>query len=140
MAVHLTYWGNMQRIETQRRKAYILRLAIIQLLVTLMAMLLAYSSTQLAGVPSVLKGALVALLPHAFFVYRMGFLHTNVSQRSAMLLRAEAGKFGLTVALFTAVFVAVPPSNPAFFFSAYVAIVLTHWLAPLLMLRHRATN
>ena len=104
MAFHLTYWGNMQRIEAQRRKAYILRLAIIQLLVTLMAMLLAYSSTQLAGVTSVLKGALVALLPHAFFVYRMGFLHTNV------------------------------------FFSAYVAIVLTHWLAPLLMLRHRATN
>ena len=130
----------MQRIETQRRRAYIVRLAIIQLLMTLMGMLLVYPSAQIAGMTSVLKGALVALLPHVFFVYRMGFFRTTTSQPSAMLLRAEAGKFGLTVALFTAVFVTVPPSNPAFFFSAYVAIVLTHWLAPLLMLRRRATD
>jgi ATP synthase protein I len=49
------------------------------------------------------------------------------------LFRAEAGKFGLTVALFVAVFVAAPPSNPSFFFYAYVAVVLTHWLTPWLM-------
>jgi ATP synthase protein I len=90
---------------------------------------------------SVLLGALVALLPHAFFIQRMGVLRaTRPSQAAMRLFRAEAGKFGLTVALFVAVLVGAPPSNPALFFYAYVAVVLTHWLTPWLMPRDRTTN
>jgi len=124
----------MQRLETQRRKAYIVRLAIAQLIVTLIGMIAGYMFGQVPAVLSVLLGALVALLPHVFFIQRMGVFHTRRRTRGAIhLFRAEAGKFGLTVALFVAVFVAVPPSNPAFFFYAYVAVVLTHWLTPWLM-------
>lgn len=124
----------MQRVETQRRKAYIVRLTIAQLLVTLMGMVAGYVFGQVPAMVSALLGALVALLPHAFFIQRMGVFHTRRRTRGAIhLFRAEAGKFGLTVALFVAVFIAVPPSNPAFFFYAYVAVVLTHWLTPWLM-------
>ncbi|MGY2464331.1 F0F1 ATP synthase assembly protein I [Vreelandella sulfidaeris] len=124
----------MQRYETQRRKAYIARLTIAQLMITLIGMLAAYLVADIESMSSVFKGALVALLPHVFFIKRMGVLRASRSSQTAMrLFRAEAGKFGLTVALFVAVFVAAPPSNPTFFFYAYVAVVLTHWLTPWLM-------
>ncbi|XKG90348.1 ATP synthase subunit I [Vreelandella venusta] len=126
----------MRRLETQRQRTYFVRLLLAQLFVTLLGMLLALSIAQLVDALSVLKGALVALLPHAFFIQRIGVFRVRRRSSSAMdLFRAEAGKFGLTVALFSLVFVVVPPSNPAFFFSAYVAVVLTHWLAPWLMPR-----
>ncbi len=107
---------------------------------TLVGMLLAFPVAHMAGALSVATGALVALLPHIFYTANGNF--PNKASRSARcgLFRAEAGKFGLTVALFSLVFVVVPPSNPAFFFCAYVAIVLTHWLAPWLMLGNRTTN
>ncbi|MGM0832573.1 ATP synthase subunit I [Halomonas qinghailakensis] len=126
----------MRRLETQRQKTYFVRLILAQLIVTFLGMLFALLIAPPADVLSVLKGALVALLPHAFFIYRMGVFRVKRRTSGAMdLFRAEAGKFGLTVALFSLVFVVAPPSNPAFFFSAYVAIVLTHWLAPWLMPR-----
>ncbi|WP_386081331.1 ATP synthase subunit I [Vreelandella sp. F11] len=131
----------MQRYETQRRKTYIIRLTVAQLIITFVGMLAAYLAADVEGVSSVFKGALVALLPHAFFIQRMGGGQPRRRTRGAMhLFRAEAGKFGLTVALFVAVFVAAPPSNPALFFYAYVAVVLTHWLTPWLMPRDRTTN
>ncbi|MDQ7730485.1 ATP synthase subunit I [Halomonas sp. SpR8] len=124
----------MQRYETQRRRAYIVRLIIAQLIVTLVGMIAGYLFGQAAGLLSVLLGALVAFLPQVFFIQRMGVLRsTRPSQAAMRLFRAEAGKFGLTVALFVAVFVIVPPSNPTFFFYAYVAVVLTHWLTPWLI-------
>lgn len=131
----------VQRVETQRRKAYVIRLTTAQLMVALAGILMAYPVARMPGVFSVVTGVLVALLPQAFFIQRMGILRSKRTSRSAVhLFRAEAGKFGLTVALFSAVFVVVPPSNPAFFFSAYVAIVLMHGLAPWLMRRHRTID
>jgi ATP synthase protein I len=81
---------------------------------------------------SALTGGLVCLLPNLYFVWR---LTPSTGRRLATrfvidFYRAEAGKFGLTVALFALVFVSAPPSNPAFFFSAYAAVLFTHWLAP----------
>ncbi|GEN28493.1 hypothetical protein HVA01_21390 [Halovibrio variabilis] len=131
----------MQRYETQRRRAYIVRLTIAQLAIALIGMVIGYVGAQMSGVLSVLLGALVALLPQAFFIQRMGVFRAKRGHQGAMhLFRAEAGKFGLTVALFVAVFVVVPPSNPALFFYAYVAVVLTHWLTPWLMPRNRTTD
>ncbi|RUR54212.1 ATP synthase subunit I [Vreelandella populi] len=130
-----------QRIETQQRKAYVIRLTTAQLIVALAGMLAAYPVAGIAGVLSVIMGALVALLPQVFFIQRLGILHNRRRSSSAVsLFRAESGKFGLTVALFSAVFVLVPPSNPAFFFSAYVAVVLMHGLTPLFMRRHRTLD
>jgi len=89
---------------------------------------------------SAVSGALVGLIPQAFFVWRSGQARGGrQAQRFVMnLYRAEAGKFGLTVVLLAMVFVAVPPSNPISFFSAYVATHLMPWLAPWLR-RERST-
>lgn len=85
------------------------------------------------AVISALGGGLVGLLPNLYFVWRLtSSLGRRQTRRRFVIdfYRAEAGKFGLTVALFALVFVSAPPSNPAFFFSAYVAVLFTHWLSP----------
>ncbi|WP_111415137.1 ATP synthase subunit I [Billgrantia lactosivorans] len=84
------------------------------------------------GAVSALKGGLVGLIPSLYFAWRIGSVRggRQASRFVSNLYRAEAGKFGLTVALLAAVFAAVPPSNPIFFFVAYVAVLFTHWLAP----------
>ncbi len=76
----------MQRYETQRRKAYIVRLTIAQLMITFVGMLAAYLVADFEGVSSVFKGALVALLPHAFFIKRMGVLRATSPSKAAMRL------------------------------------------------------
>ncbi|MGM0521202.1 MAG: ATP synthase subunit I [Pseudomonadota bacterium] len=131
-----------QRREVTRRQAYIRRLGVAQAGIALACVLLAFSVSQSEGGVSALLGSVVALLPHAFFVQRSRALQsrTRASQSAAHLFRAEMGKFGLTVVLFITVFLVVPPSNPAFFFIAYVAVVLTHWLAPWLMPKRRSTD
>ncbi|MEQ5803845.1 ATP synthase subunit I [Halomonas sp. H10-9-1] len=89
---------------------------------------------------SAFSGALVGLVPQAFFVWRSSLARGGrQAHRFVMnLYRAEAGKFGLTVALLALVFVAVPPSNPISFFSAYVATHLMPWLA-IWLRRERST-
>ncbi|SEL26146.1 ATP synthase subunit I [Halomonas daqiaonensis] len=84
---------------------------------------------------SAATGGLVCLLPNLFFVWRLGLLgnRRQASRFVSSFYRAEAGKLGLTVALFALVFVSVPPSNLAFFFGAYVAVHFMHWLAPWLL-------
>ncbi len=118
------------------------RLSVVQACIAIAIVVLALGVSQREGAVSALLGVAVALLPHAFFVQRSGALTARMrpSQSAARLFRAEMGKFGLTVVLFIAVFVVVPPSNPAFFFSAYVAVVLTHWLTPWLMPKRRSTD
>ncbi|WP_447956792.1 ATP synthase subunit I [Vreelandella sp. EE7] len=125
----------MQRFEAQRRRAYSVSLLRAQSGVMLIGMALAYVLAQPGGAISVALGSLVAIVPYAFFIKRMGVFSKRQKRNATQLMRAEAGKFGLTVALFTLVFVAVPPSNPTLFFSAYVAVISTHWLAPWLMLK-----
>ena len=130
------------RREVQRRQVYIRRLAIAQSGVILLIVLLAVVSSGKSGFVSSLLGVMVALIPHVIFVARAGILshRLRASQSAKRLLGAEMSKFGLTVVLFTIVFITVPPSNPALFFSAYVAVVLTHWLAPWLMPKHRSID
>ncbi|TDO06017.1 MULTISPECIES: F0F1 ATP synthase subunit I [Halomonas] len=92
-----------------------------------------YGGLPAAG--SALLGGMVAIAPNTYFAWQMfryqGARYTKQIVNS--FYKAEAGKFGLTVALFTLVFVAVPPSNPAFFFGAYVVALFAHWLGPWLV-------
>lgn len=125
----------MQRFEVRRRQAYTVSLLRAQLVLALLGTAGAFGLERAGGAASFVLGALVAVLPHVFFVQRMGIFSSHRVRGANRLLRAAAGKFGLTVALFTLVFVTVPPSNPTFFFSAYVAVISTHWLAPWLMLK-----
>ncbi|MCW4152082.1 ATP synthase subunit I [Halomonas sp. 18H] len=101
------------------------RLMLAQLAVTGLMVLVAVVIDGKGGGTSALKGAVVALLPNLFFAWR-AFRYRGGRQARKMvasLYRAEAGKFVLTVALFVVAFVAVPPSNHAFFFSAYVVML-----------------
>ena len=86
---------------------------------------------------SALLGSGVAFLPNVYFAWRM-FRHRG-GRRARLavnsLYRAAAGKFGLTVALFTLVFVTVPLSNHALFFGAYVVTLIAYWLASWLVTR-----
>jgi len=102
--------------------------------------LLGLASGGLKAAMSAMTGGLICLLPNLYFVWRLQGRQGGKQTRRyvANFYRAEAGKFGLTVALFVAVFITVPPSNPIFFFSAYVAVYFVHWLAPWLM-RERPT-
>ncbi|MDR5866533.1 ATP synthase subunit I [Halomonas koreensis] len=113
------------------------RLLLVQLAAVCLMTLLAGGS---GGGPSALSawlGGMVAFLPNAFFAWRV-FRHQGARHTRNIVngfYRAEAGKFGLTAALFTLVFIAVPPSNPAFFFGAYVVTLFVHWLGPWLLRR-----
>lgn len=83
---------------------------------------------------SALMGGAVSILPSAYFFWRGKPAKGMARRRNIMnLYRAMVGKFGLTVALFALVFVAVPPSNPIFFFIAYVASQLVYSLSPWLV-------
>ena len=81
---------------------------------------------------SAVKGGLVGLIPSLYFAWRIGSVRggRQASRFVSNLYRAEAGKFGLTVALMAVVLVTAPPSNPIFFFIAYMAVILAHWLLP----------
>nr|WP_298411488.1 ATP synthase subunit I [uncultured Halomonas sp.] len=103
-----------------------------------MVLFLAVLSASLKGGPaavSALLGGLVCLLPNAYFAWRAFHYQRARFVRDVVknFYRAEVGKFGLTVALFMLVFVTVPPSNPVFFFGAYVATLFTQWLGPWLL-------
>ncbi|MBF8223602.1 MULTISPECIES: ATP synthase subunit I [Halomonadaceae] len=125
---------------SRRRRLDFRRLLLAQLLATLVLMALAATRAGGEGAISALLGGMVCLLPSLYFFWRglrvRGGRHARVSVMN--LYQAAMGKFGLTVALFVIVFVTVPPSNPAFFFGAYVAAQLAHWLTPWLM-RERST-
>lgn len=111
------------------------RLLLAQTLATLATMLLAMPVAGVLAAWSALLGGLVCIVPSLYFIWRMNHLGGTRRTRHfvSAFYRAEAGKFGLTVALFAAVFVVVPPSNPIFFFSAYVAAQFMHWLTPWLL-------
>ncbi|WP_110670292.1 ATP synthase subunit I [Salinicola halophilus] len=80
-------------------------------------------------------GGLVSLIPSFYFAWRLFGQSQRLTGAAGRLYKAEAGKFGLTVALFAIVFALVPPSNPTFFFLTYVATIAVHWLAPWLVRR-----
>ncbi len=107
------------------------RLLRLQVLAVAAVLLLAAGLSGREGALSALAGGVTCLVPQAFFAWRSGQVRGGRQARRFVmnLYRAEAGKFGLTVALLAMIFVAVPPSNPISFFSAYVAAQLMPWLA-----------
>ncbi|WP_168015258.1 ATP synthase subunit I [Halomonas salinarum] len=111
------------------------RLLVAQSLLLVVVSMGGMLAAGVGGSLSALTGSGVALVPNAYFVWR-AFRYYRAPHSRQMVngfYRAAAGKFGLTVALFTLVFVLVPPSNPTFFFGAYVATLLVHWLGPWLL-------
>ncbi|HDZ46458.1 hypothetical protein LCGC14_0087640 [marine sediment metagenome] len=126
----------MQRVTiTQRRRLDFKRLFQAQMVMTLLVMIVAAWRADQQAVLSAWLGGMISLLPSMYFVWR-GTRQSRGKQQQRNVLnfyQAVMGKFGLTVALFALVFVLVPPSNPAFFFVAYVVAQLMHWLTPWLV-------
>ncbi|MBZ9566910.1 ATP synthase subunit I [Modicisalibacter tunisiensis] len=113
------------------------RLLAAQAAMVLLAVAVGAGTGGHAAAVSALLGGLVAAVPGVYFAWR-AFRYQGARYARDIVksfYRAEAGKFGLTAALFTLVFIAVPPSNPAFFFGAYVATLATQWLGPWLLKR-----
>lgn len=86
---------------------------------------------------STFLGGSVCVLPNLYFAWlmfrNMGALDARQVVRS--FYKAEAMKFGLTVVLFTAIFIVVRPLNPISFFLTYAVVQFVHWLAPFVMKR-----
>ena len=119
------------------KRPSIQRLLLAQLVVIGLITVIAVVADGLGGAVSALEGGVVAFLPNAFFAWRV-FRHQGARHAKKIVngfYQAEAGKFGLTAVLFILVFIAVPPSNPAFFFGAYVVTLFAHWLGPWLLRR-----
>ncbi|SHK92822.1 ATP synthase subunit I [Halomonas caseinilytica] len=110
------------------------RLLLAQLVVIVMMTGVGALSGGSPSAYSAFVGGVVAFLPNAFFAWRAFRYRGGRHAKNIVsgFYRAEAGKFGLTVALLTVVFVAVPPSNHAFFFGAYVVMLFVHCLAAVL--------
>jgi ATP synthase protein I len=124
----------------RRRLLDFRRLFLAQLVVILLVAMLASVMVGIEAAGSALSGGMISLLPTIYFVWRgQRQQRSRQPQRNVLnLYQAAAGKFGLTVALFAIVLTTAPPSNPAFFFVAYVVAQLMHWLAPWLV-RERST-
>lgn len=123
-----------KRSAVMKRQALPGHLWLLQCIAVAATTLVAGGVSGAGGMLSSLTGGMVCLVPQLFFIWRLGRLHRRQPRGFVVdFYRAEAGKFGLTMALFGVAFVTVPPSNPIFFFSAYVAAQLMYWLAPWLM-------
>jgi ATP synthase protein I len=125
----------MNRSSARRRRPDYRRLLLAQALTVAMLGTIALMVEGEDSALSAVTGGLVCLIPNLYFVLRIAPLRggRRITGFVSAFYRAEAGKFGLTVVLFVLVFLTVPPSNPAFFFGAYVAVHFIHWLAPWLM-------
>ncbi|HBN61164.1 MAG TPA: F0F1 ATP synthase assembly protein I [Halomonas sp.] len=123
----------------QRRSLDFRRLFQAQLATTVFIMVVASAVSGSQATLSALMGGVVSILPAIYFVWRGTRRTAKQPQRKVLnLYQAAMGKFGLTVALFALVFSIVPPSNPAYFFVAYVVAQLMYWLTPWLV-RERST-
>ncbi len=113
------------------------RLLLAQSATVLVVVALAAIGGGVSAAVSALLGGLVCLLPSGYFAWRAFRYQGARFARDIVksFYRAEAGKFGLTAALFTLVFVTVPPSNPAYFFGTYVVTLFAQWLGPWLLRR-----
>jgi ATP synthase protein I len=83
---------------------------------------------------SALLGGLVYIIPNAYFASKL-FKHQGAraaKQIVSSFYKGEALKIVLSIFLFTAVFVLFRITPLAFFIS-YITVLMTHWLAPLII-------
>ncbi|WP_285762571.1 ATP synthase subunit I [Biformimicrobium ophioploci] len=111
------------------KKSPVLRIALVQLLLTLAAALALLAFDTVAA-RSVLLGGLLCAVPNAYFGF-YAFRHSGARNTREVLKgfqRGEAGKFALTLAGFAAVFATVRPLNALLLFIAFGVCTLLQWL------------
>lgn len=113
------------------------RISLVQLLVLPLPVWLAWQVSGALVAQSVLAGALIAILPQAWFAARLfrfrGARATPQVLQSA--LSGEVGKFFLSVAGFAAVFALMRPVHAAGVFGGYIAMLAIQISGGWLLLR-----
>jgi len=108
----------------------VLKIVIAQFGVTLLAATMVAWFDWIAAY-SVAIGGIVGLVPGAFLAWRMSF-DGRSGQALRSLVMGQVGKLGITVVLFSLVFVWVRPLNVVMFFVALALTMLVNIVVPLL--------
>lgn len=117
-----------------RYKSAVNRLLLVQMSLIVLLSLLFLIVAEQADAISAALGGLVAFLPMLLFAKKL-FAYQG-AQAAKKIVRnfylGEAFKIIVSVVLFTLVFIYYPV-KPLSFFLSYITIVMSHWLAPLVM-------
>lgn len=111
-----------------------MRLWLVQVGVTLALTIFCAGVYGINCAQSAFLGGLVYIIPSAYFAYRF-FKHQGAGaakQIVSSFYKGEALKIVLSIFLFTAVFV-LCRITPLAFFISYIAVLMTHWIAPLII-------
>lgn len=109
------------------------RLLLIQLSMTAVFALVALLLTGRVGAQSAILGGIVYILPNLCYARKL-FQYQGARAAKQIIngfYKGEALKIGLSIVLFTLVFV-VFNINPLIFFGAYVGMQMLIWFAPLI--------
>ena len=102
-----------------------------QLLIMIIAPLVAYPVFGKVAAVSALCGAGIGLLPNAYMAARL-FLRPQLRTDSSAFLKAafaaEFGKFVMTAVLFAAVFIWLKPLNVPLLFAGFIASLAAWWV------------
>ncbi|MDZ7686755.1 MAG: ATP synthase subunit I [Gammaproteobacteria bacterium] len=120
---------NEAKPETARFNTF--RPVFAQLVMTAMGALMALGFDVVVAY-SIALGGLCSVIPAAFAAWRMSYPTVRVSEAAMHVAMAQAGKFGLTVALLLMVFVTVKPLAALFFFAAMLVVQTAYVAEPLL--------
>lgn len=121
-------------MNKQLNRRGILRLLLVQIGVTLLLAVFCAFTYGVNAAQSAILGGLVCVIPNAYFANRM-FKHQGAraaKQIVSSFYKGEALKIILSIFLFTAVFI-LCRITPLAFFVSYIAVLMTHWLAPLII-------
>ena len=119
-------------------KHSIIRFWLVQLgLVLLLAMFCAVKYNYNSAY-SALLGGLVCIIPNALFALKLFKYHGARAARQIVnnFYKGEALKIVLSIILFTTVFIFCK-ITPLAFFASYVLVLMTHWLAPWIIVNKR---
>ena len=107
------------------------RITWLQLLILVVVMLLAWGTgTDPVTRLSLVAGTVIAVVPQAYFGYRVfRFVGARSSRQVAQsFYRGEAAKFALTAMGFALVFAVIKPINGLAVFAAFGGMTVLHWV------------
>jgi ATP synthase protein I len=118
-------------VNKQLGKRGITRLWFLQVGVILLLTAIAAVITDAVAAKSVLLGGIVYMIPNVYFAFKLFKYQGARAARQIVnsFYKGEALKMILTMVLFALVF-ATGKVNGLAFFTAYMAMFVTHWFAP----------
>jgi len=115
---------------TRATKSPFFRVVAAQSVVTILASIVGLAVSEIAALSALLAG-ISCVLP-TLYVLVVSLRPTQPGQTGlSLVLRGEAGKFALTIALLAAIFVLVKPLSVVAFFGTFVLMQICQALVPL---------